>query len=139
MKIDMAKIILGIDGKPIKIVVGADEQGTPIIADASLRGVCVQALWNPMRGDENKTAEQKIKCAILAQRIVAIDAVALSAEDIVLIKERINQAYPHPGIVAGAYALLDPLAPISCESAGGQFADVRPLGAAPGDIIRSPA
>lgn len=135
MKIDMAQMILGLDSKPVKIVVGADEHGTPIIADASLRGVCVQALWNPMRGDENKTAEQKIKCAALAQRIVANDTVALSAEDIVLIKDRINQAYPHPGIVAGAYAMLDPSAPDLCGSVGGQFADARPTGAAPRDII----
>jgi len=104
MNIDMTQMITGIDGKPL-----AD--------DATLRKVCIEALWNPLKGDENASAEQKTKCAMLAIRIGDKEVVDLSAEEVALIKDRVNRAYPHPGIVARAHALLDPPAPKAVEAA----------------------
>jgi len=82
-----------------------------------LRTLCTQALWNPLKGDESASVEQKTKCAMLAVKIHGEDVVDLSAEEISLVKERINRAYPHPGIVARAHELLDPKAPRAVEAA----------------------
>ena len=95
MNIDLKRLICGLDGKPFA-------------EDATLGQACSNALWNPLRGDEAKPSAYKVKCASLALRIAGADSVDLSAEDIVLIKERIDLAYAHPGIVLRVHEMLDP-------------------------------
>lgn len=105
MKIDMTQPITDLDGK-------AMDDGT-----ATLGKLCANVCWNPIKGDENANLDQKSKAAFLALKIKDANSVDLTAEEISLIKDRVNRAFPHPGIVARVHALLDPPAPKAVEAA----------------------
>lgn len=73
--------------------------------DVTLGLVCSNALLVP---DKNTTkAEDKVKKFNLAVKLVEKDTVDVTAEDIVLLKSCINNAYQQPLIVGQAFNLLD--------------------------------
>lgn len=111
MIIDVTKAILDLDGQPMPLHTGFDAAGKPIIAEATLRRVLVTALWNPLPDDGNLPVETKYKHEELCRLIHESDNVDLSVEDVALLKARVNKAYSHIGIVAGAGRLLDPRKP----------------------------
>lgn len=84
-----------------------DLDGTPLHADGkrlTLGGACIGALSNPRRPLVAKT---QIEDCALAKRILGNDTLDLSAEDIVKLKERIEDINK-PVLYAQACELLDP-------------------------------
>ena len=103
MEIKIEQVLMGLDGTPFTTVVRG---GTEV--DLTLRAVCINALLSPAVSDERTTGETKCHRAALAQTIYAADdSVPVTAEDIVELKELINQTNPHPLVVARAFGMLD--------------------------------
>jgi hypothetical protein len=74
--------------------------------DLTLREVSLTALLMPHNG-ENPTADQKLKRHKLAMTIHSDDVVNVTAEDVAMLKDLINRAYPSPLVVGSAYAILE--------------------------------
>lgn len=102
MKIDMNQTIPDLDGKPVE-------------GGITLGAVCAQLCWNPLRGDDAASRETKLQTANIALKIRGSDSVDLTAEEIALLKDRVDRAYPHPGLVMRIFALLDPPALIEAS------------------------
>ena len=107
MKIDFSIVLMDLDGKtPLHI-----EGDKPL----TLRLACVNALLNPRRP---LLGAQQCDDFDLAERITKSDtALELTAEQIVLLKERIGDI-PSPAQCKRAWAVLDPTTPKKAESDG---------------------
>jgi len=80
----------------------ADEQGN--VTEATVRVVLVNAVLSPV---QKESGMDKMKKYGLAQRIFRDDEIELSAEDIVLLKERIGELYA-PLVVGQLFQMLEP-------------------------------
>ncbi len=101
MKIDVTKVLVGFDGKPL-IVPG--EKGSESLA---LKTVIVNALVNA--GEEKIGGTEKIARYSLAQRVhAATGDIDLSAEEVAKVKALVDSTYPSPLVVAQAWLILDP-------------------------------
>lgn len=101
MKVNVTQPIMTLAGQPF---VNKDESGqtSPIL----LRTLCIGALIDQELHRKTK-AEDKVRNAILAQRIYQEDAPELKAEEVAELKRLIGEMYP-PLIVMRAWELLDP-------------------------------
>lgn len=73
----------------------------------SLRIVAISALQGVYEDEARLPADEKIKRHNLAVKIHADNVVSLTAEDVALIKQLINKAYPSPLVVAQSWAMLE--------------------------------
>ena len=97
MKVNLNAEISDLSGVPVK---------GPSGELVTLRSVSIEALLTPLRGDENSTGSEKAKCFMLASKISNPDCDNISAEDVVLIKDRIGRGFPAL-VVGRSYELLD--------------------------------
>ncbi len=77
-------------------------------ADMTLAQVCARGLVNapPPKGKE-LSAEDKLKRFKLATALIDGGTQDISVDDLKLLKDCINAAYPQPPIVAQAHAMLE--------------------------------
>ncbi len=101
MQIDFSRVLVGYNGQPL-----ADGE-TPI----SLGLIACNAVTAPIPG-ETLTGVQKVERVELARRIhrgmAGKATIAVTVEEVALLKQTINAAYPTPILVAAAWELLDP-------------------------------
>lgn len=74
----------------------------------TLRAACLRALSAALEGDQKASAEDKLKLFAVATKIASGEDHDYSAEQVVLLKKRIAEAYGFL-IVGRCYALLDPV------------------------------
>lgn len=98
--IDVTQVVKDFDGEAINVGEDEDEQAL------TLRLVCTRALTALFR-DENIPGEDKLKRAILAERIYMQDEVELKAEEISMVKFLVGKFYA-PLVVMRAFRMLDP-------------------------------
>lgn len=108
MKTDVTQVIKDLDGNTLPItdptgrILTAEEGGGPL----TLRKVAIEALIQPLRGDEGLDGETKLKHFTLAMLVQEQDQPELSSEHIALIKQRIGKGYG--AIVVGrAFKMLE--------------------------------
>ena len=90
--------------------------------DCTLGLVCCNGLL--VATDKTQTkADKKIKRFELAMRLVNQDSADVTAEDIVLLKDRINTAYAQPLIVGQAFKMLDACGSVK-KSDDGHYVEV---------------
>ena len=105
MKRNLEQEILQLDGKPF------DEKEKML-----LQGVCFAAVTTPLRTDSELSADFKMKLYRLAQKVVVGGTVDFTAEELTLLKDRINKVYLHPVIVGRAYDMLDEDPPVTLKA-----------------------
>jgi len=98
MLVNVGVVFRNLKGEVLKDV---DADGKTV--DATLKDAIVNAVLSP---GQDETGKQKVECYEIARRVFAGGNVELSAEDIVLIKNKVGKVYP-PLIVGQAYALLE--------------------------------
>jgi hypothetical protein len=97
--IDFTQVLTGIDGQPVQI--GADKQ------TATLSEVAINSLLAQFTEENTLPGSTKFAYYELARKVYKNKACELSADEIVIIRDRIAKAYPT--MLAGpAIALLDP-------------------------------
>jgi hypothetical protein len=96
MKLDFGKVLLGLDGKPIRF----NDR------DATLGLIAVEALCAVYPGEENLAGTDKYKRAVLAEMAFKGNGEDVSAEDVALIKQLIGKAYA-PLVVKKAYDIIE--------------------------------
>jgi hypothetical protein len=96
MKLDFGKVIVGLDGKPIKF----NDR------DATLGLIAVEALCAAYPDEQNLTGEEKYKRAVLAEMAYKCNGEDVSVEDVTLIKKLIGKAYA-PLVVKKAYDIIE--------------------------------
>jgi len=82
-----------------------DDKGQPVVL--TVGRICINALMQPQPGDENEAGEEKIKRAILAERIFKKEDVKLTSEEIAMIKKRVNRGNGSPLIVRQVWEALE--------------------------------
>lgn len=80
--------------------------GTPYDDGATLRDVAFGALQAPLPGDERMDGKGKLAIYALAAKVHAGGVVDLNAEELALLKSRVEAAYP-PLVVGKAVELLE--------------------------------
>lgn len=106
MTIDFKQPLNDLDGVPItEARAGAD--GQPAVFVVTLGRAAVNALMAVLPEDQTKSGEDKLKAFLLAEKVNNA-VVALSVEEIALLKARIAKGYG-PLIVGRAWRLLDPV------------------------------
>ena len=100
MKIDVNQTLKAVNGDVLK-----DNDGKGNVVDATLKIAIVNALLSPV---EKEIGTEKVKKLKLAIRVYeATDEIDLTAEEIVLIKERVNSSYPLPLVVGRVFEMLE--------------------------------
>lgn len=122
MKISLDRVILDIEGNPMKDgepvykrrsdgSVAFDESGDPIVIkqanEVTLKTACFRALNTTIEGDDRLVDDEKIKMYLLAGKIAKGGDVDLSADEVVLLKKRIGRAFTYIA-VGRCFELLDP-------------------------------
>jgi len=74
--------------------------------ELTLRDVSLTAITNPNQGEKDGIV--KFRRGLLAHRIAENDVLELPAEDITLLKQLINDAYPSPVVIWNAFSVLEP-------------------------------
>jgi hypothetical protein len=100
--IDFTIVINGLDGKPIMIPDGKGKQEA-----LTLNTACVNALETSLEEDRQMPGEAKFKLDELAHKIYNKNGVSLTAEEVVLIKQRVGKLY-NPLVVGAVWRILDP-------------------------------
>lgn len=93
MKRNLDQEMLNIDGKPF-----SDK--------ATLKTVLFQAITAPLEADQRLPAEKKMQLYSLAQRIHLGGVAEFTAEELALLKDRVNQCYPIV-VVGAAFTILE--------------------------------
>src|SRR3974377_2583554 len=83
MKLDFGKILVGLEGKPIRF----NDR------DATLGLIAVEELCAAYPDEQNLTGEEKYKRAVLAELAYECNGADVSVEDVTLIKKLIGKAY----------------------------------------------
>lgn len=94
MKIDLKVPILKLDG-------------TEFEDKPTLQSVVVLALTTPIRSDESIDINSKLSSYRLACKLAINEEVDITAEDIVLIKERIGKVIQNVVVIGRVFDLLD--------------------------------
>jgi hypothetical protein len=98
--LDLETRITEMDGS-----VPLDDKGQPVVF--TVGKICINALMQPQTGDENEAGEEKIKRAVLAERIFKKEDYKFSAEEIATIKKRVNRYTMNPLIVRQVWEALE--------------------------------
>lgn len=100
MKIDFNFVPTDIQtGEPIKM-------GDVTNSDATLAKLCVQALGAVVPGDQDMSAEDKVRAWTLGGKIVKGGVVEVSVEEISLLKKRVGKLYG-PFVVGPCHEALE--------------------------------
>lgn len=99
MKLDVTQKIYNYDGKPFQMEKDKD---------LTLRDVLLVALTAAPKQGEEISAEKKIHRDFLSREIYSNNIAEIPAGDIGEIQGLVNYAFGSPGVVAQAFALLDP-------------------------------
>lgn len=100
---DLSQPLLDLDNAPVIERVG--ENG-PLHLTAAR--ACVGALMGTLPGDDRAlSAEDKLRCFTLAQRITGSPVLDLTVEDTAFLKRRVGAAWS-PLVVGRVYEILDP-------------------------------
>lgn len=100
MKIDFSAKMTDLAGEVVKVNDKGEEK------DWLLSNVVTNALTVALPGDDKLEAPEKLRMGILAQEVYGKAEIAVSPEDVTLIRERVGKAYG-PLVVMKAYELLD--------------------------------
>jgi hypothetical protein len=104
--IDFSQVLRDLDGNAIQdIRQGAD--GQPVSVEMTLGRCAANALLGTVQG-ETLEGKDHVRRYVLAGKVRAGGELAIEADDIVLIKERIAKLYASPTVVGLAWLLLDP-------------------------------
>ena len=98
MKIDVEQVLTTISGEVLEIA-----EDTPI----TVKKTCVDVLLAITEADKGSNGEQKLRYYNLANKIQSGGEVDLTAEEVVLLKERIGTICPTL-IVGKMFEILDP-------------------------------
>lgn len=100
MKVDFNALITDLAGKPLP-------QTTDDSPAATLGYIVANALIAVTEASRNEDASKKVKSFDLALKVHAGGVLDFKAEELTLMKEKVNQAYPSALVVARAYELLE--------------------------------
>ena len=81
--------------------------GTEFDDKPTLQSISVLALTTPVRSDESVDINRKLSLYRLAQRLTLDEEVDVTAEDIVLIKDRISKVIQNVVVIGRAFDLLE--------------------------------
>lgn len=84
-----------------------DLDGSPAGDGLTLGAAIEQALLIPAKGDDQLTGAAKVKLFMLASRLHGKESADLTAEDVVLVKERVGRLFT-PIVVGRVWAAIDP-------------------------------
>lgn len=102
MKLNLETVITDLEGKPIL------ESEAPDAKPASLGSLLMRSLLIPMRGDEAMAGEEKVRLAVLAQRLHGAKTIEFTAEETSLLKDRTGKTYILPLVVMRIWKAIDP-------------------------------
>ena len=114
MKIDFSTLLVSAKKEPLETITKVVKEKCETCGQLKTEKIqmslgygCYEALSAVVESDKNETGEDKYKRGKLGEKIInAIAPIDISAEDIVLIKERVGQLYgPVPVVVI--YDLLE--------------------------------
>jgi hypothetical protein len=100
MNIDFSQVITDFDGKPFPFKDGENTK------DLTLGRAAVTALSNILQGENDLPGEERFKRGKLAEKVFGKGTVALTTEEIVLIKRLIGKAF-WPRAVSQAWDMLE--------------------------------
>lgn len=110
--IAVTEALTDLEGNEIKEAVGTDEDGKPILRTMTVRSALCGALMNVYEGVSPLSAETHVSRLLLAQRIMSLDAVPLSAGEITVLKGLIvlmgEKMKTSPLIIGKVLLRLDP-------------------------------
>ena len=98
MKINLNTAIRALNGQPM-----VDQNNIPVTCGVVVR----EALMAVLESDKGASADNKIKRTELARESFLNKVVDWQAEDIAMVKERINAHYENPLIVEFAFSILE--------------------------------
>lgn len=98
--VDFDTRIVELDGS-----VPMDDKNQPVVL--TVGKICINALIQPQQGDDGESGEDKIKRSVLAERILKKEDYKYSAEEIAMIKRRVNRANPSPLVVRQVWEALE--------------------------------
>lgn len=98
--IDFETRITELDGS-----VPMDDKGQPI--NLTVGRICTNSLLSAQPGDDAESGEDKIKRSVLAERIFKKEDYKFSAEEIALIKKRVNKGNPSALVVRQVWETLE--------------------------------
>lgn len=107
---DFSAKILDLNNKPVidDTVCPADSSGKrPCTTEVTLGDISVRSLMAIVQDEQNLAGEEKFKRFVLAMKIKDGGEIAVSAEDVALLKKLIGKIYS-PLVVGRAFPLLDP-------------------------------
>lgn len=104
---DFDQVINDLDGNPIPVEIGTKDE--PNQVDMTLGIACITALNTVMPGDEHRSPVAKFEAHMLSQRIHRGGEVALSVEELAMLKERTGKCFLSPAMMGPIWMLLDPM------------------------------
>lgn len=104
MKIKLNRKLVDLDGKELP----TSEDGGKTVIPLTLGVVCVEALLRPVaQGEPAESAAQKLDVYELALKMHKKEEVELTPEQVVLVRAKLNVAWPAPLVSAQASKMLD--------------------------------
>lgn len=95
----------------LKTLYGENMKGDGDV-DLTLGRCCLMALDNAAQGEPSASAEEKINRYLIGVKIFEAErdkrSIALSAEEVALVKKRIGMIFVNAFVVGAAMAMLDP-------------------------------
>lgn len=117
MTLDVTQVLVGYDGEALMDVEAVlDAEGKPVLDEAgqqqtkkvpiTLRPICLNALKAQFEADRGMTGVKKTEIWVLCGKIYKEDRPLMTADELVLLQQRVGMAYP-PVIVGPALLLLN--------------------------------
>lgn len=100
MKLDLSRELVDMDGKTLP----TSQDGGATTVPLTLGIACVEALLRP---NEKDSAVQKMEAYELARKMHKAAAADVTPEQVVVLREKLNLAWPQPLISAQASKMLD--------------------------------
>lgn len=113
-KIDFTQVLMNIEGKPFTYCAEYKKAAPPAAPeckderDMTLEQAALSALQTRFQDEQNLSGADQVRRVSLAIRIHQQKAVALTADDVKLIKDLTAKVGYNPVLVYRAYQLLDP-------------------------------
>lgn len=108
MAIDFTRVLKTMDGATLTELAQLGDGKPPESVNATLGRIACNALVNSNQGERALPGDEQVKRFFLAQKVLGNAAAELSADEIVLIKDRIAKTYDKALVVGQAWEMLDP-------------------------------